>query len=432
MWRCRPEEIGETNCEDGPEPYDFITSNYSLSLMRVSPDGGVGFVSLDSTADPGGLGAGAVIPDGQGGVLATWRNGSNATVAADVGTPGGGQAIFSSFPNGIGSMVLGDNNTAFATDGTNVTAFSVPSFQTMWSYSGTPGAISLVVATSGGGVTINDSQQGVIQLDSSGNASTPVASLQGAMPFQAGLPLFVAQDGTTSGAWTGFTTGQASGLSGLFVPAAASVFPEIFGGGTHDNQSVGTLTSITVNFQKLSTSNGLSVGDTGHYNLADTCGPTPDAPATPGGPLDCGIPIGWHWNVEVAAVVSDNPTKWFPPQQWIFDRYSGQYKDSQGNLHPFDQNDEFRRDGPPFGVWNVSPQTHSIFYTDEPGPRYYRDDPNTEEPVYQANARFNVLTAVCNRAICYPKTWHVQLVIDPGPTLDRGQSSAGYGYIPLN
>ena len=189
--------------------------------MRVSPDGGVGFVSLDSTANSGGLSAGAVIPDGQGGMVATWLNSSNATVAADIGTPGGGQAIFSSFPNGIGSMVLGDNNTAFATDGNNMVAFDATSLQPKWSYASTGGFLSLVAATSGGGVTINDSSQGVIQLDSSGSASAPVASLQGAQYFGNALWLGVTGDPVASGLqgpfllWslTGFATpsGDAEG-----------------------------------------------------------------------------------------------------------------------------------------------------------------------------------------------------------------------------
>jgi hypothetical protein len=70
----------------------------------------------------------------------------------------------------------------FATDGGSVVAFSVPSLAPTWTYTSTAGSLSLVAATSGGGVTINDSQQGVIQLDSTGTPGAPIASLQGAIP----------------------------------------------------------------------------------------------------------------------------------------------------------------------------------------------------------------------------------------------------------
>jgi hypothetical protein len=195
--------------------------------MRVSPDGGVGFSGLDSSAKSGALAGGAVIPDGQGGVLATWFNySSNATTVADIGTPGGGRTIFSSFPIGISSMVLGDNNTAFAINGyTAVAAFDATTLQQKWSYASTGGLLSLVAATSGGGVTINDSSQGVIQLDSSGNASTPVASLQGAQY-------------SGNAMWLGLTGDPvASGLRGPFLLWSLSGFATPSGDAEGERQS---------------------------------------------------------------------------------------------------------------------------------------------------------------------------------------------------
>jgi hypothetical protein len=181
------QSITESNCEFGPQPFSFNTRNANLSLMRVSPDGGVGFSPLDSSTGPGGPGGGEVIPDGQGGVLATWSNSSNETVMADIGTPGGVQMNFPDFPSGITSMVLGDNGTAFATDGHSVVAFNVPSLAPTWTYGSGGGQLSFVAATSNGGVAVDDSQQGIIQLDSSGTASAPVAGLQGAQYFGNGL-----------------------------------------------------------------------------------------------------------------------------------------------------------------------------------------------------------------------------------------------------
>jgi hypothetical protein len=82
-------------------------------------------------------------------------------------------------------MVLGDNGTAFVTDETNVVSFNVSNLQQNWTYSSTSGGydLSLTNATPGQTVAINDSQLGAIQLGSFGNSGTPVASLQGAVPF---------------------------------------------------------------------------------------------------------------------------------------------------------------------------------------------------------------------------------------------------------
>jgi regulation of enolase protein 1 (concanavalin A-like superfamily) len=175
------EEVTESNCEFGPQPFEESTYSASLSLMRVSPDGGVGFSSLDSSTRRG-LSGSEVIPDGQGGALASWFNPSRGTVMAD-SSSGGAQATFSAFSNGIDNMVLGDNNTAFATDGISVVAFNVPSLAPNWTYTSTGGYLNLVAAIAGGGMAIDDSQQGIIQLNTAGGPSAPVSALQGGIPF---------------------------------------------------------------------------------------------------------------------------------------------------------------------------------------------------------------------------------------------------------
>jgi outer membrane protein assembly factor BamB len=63
-------------------------------------------------------------------------------------------------------IVLGENNLAYVTDTTNLIAFDYSSGQTFWSYSAPNGhTVDIVAASSGGGVTINDSQQGLVPLD---------------------------------------------------------------------------------------------------------------------------------------------------------------------------------------------------------------------------------------------------------------------------
>jgi hypothetical protein len=125
---------------------------------------------------------GAVIPDGKGGVLASYLKAEATQITiADVGPGGVAESDFSNLAEA--TMVLGDRGTAFATDGQTVVAFDVSTLQPRWAYSSSGGALSFINATSGGGVAINDSQLGVIQLDSTGSPSTAVSSLLGGVPL---------------------------------------------------------------------------------------------------------------------------------------------------------------------------------------------------------------------------------------------------------
>jgi hypothetical protein len=81
-----------------------------------------------------------------------------------------------------------------------------------------PGAISFVAATAGGGMTINDSQQGVIQLDSSGNAGAPVASLQGAVPIYTVATISDFSDAGV-GPWDQIASGNATEVTGAIEDA---------------------------------------------------------------------------------------------------------------------------------------------------------------------------------------------------------------------
>jgi Glucodextranase, domain B/Bacterial Ig-like domain (group 2) len=184
---------------------DYVyPGNWTVALLRVPPGGGspqfqtISSYSLDTPTDPDLGQASEIIPDGQGGVLASWIEETNVNDAynspipvgvADVGPQGIVQATLSSIditgvdPPPSGNIVLGDNGNAFITDGTNVAALSVPTLRQGWTYTSTGGTLSFINATSGGGVAVNDSQLGAIQLDSTGSPSTPVASLLGAVPF---------------------------------------------------------------------------------------------------------------------------------------------------------------------------------------------------------------------------------------------------------
>jgi hypothetical protein len=72
-------------------------------------------------------------------------------------------------------LVLGENGVAFATDLQSVVAFNIASMAPLWSYS-SAGGMDLVAATAGGGVTINDAQQGLVPLDANGSPGTPTGT----------------------------------------------------------------------------------------------------------------------------------------------------------------------------------------------------------------------------------------------------------------
>jgi hypothetical protein len=168
-----------------------------------------------------------LIPDGIGGALAVYiKPEIGEIVIADVGGQGTVQA---SFPN-LGNysvqfaMVLGDNGTAFVTDGYYVEAFSVPSLQELWSYSSGGGTLSFSAATRDGGVAVEDSQLGLIQFDSSGNPSPPVAGFSNSAPWALGF-------------WPMISNGELTFVYGPDVITANDYYPEPQGNGASNSQA---------------------------------------------------------------------------------------------------------------------------------------------------------------------------------------------------
>lgn len=400
------EETVENDCEFAPV-FSVVTHTSNLSLLRISPDGAAGFDSLNSGATPG-----KVIPDGQGGILAMWEE--SYAVVADIGTTGGGLTNLSI---GNGSMVLGDNNTAFATDGNSVVALAVPGLQQTWTYTSTGGTLSFVAATSGGGVAVNDSQLGVIQLDSSGNAAPPSGTLQGAAPFRPGLPISISQDGTILNSWISDSNGMATALAGMDMIAAPSVYPGPFGAGQLQNRSVSTAT-VTVHY----TPGSKSQADLIEFPPSQSC--SQDL-----GLLDCTTLQFWHWNVEIAATVSDDASLWTPIQSVAF-LVTGRWKDSLGILHS-EGNYVKKPDGPDSTYVQKTAKQKSLFFIDSPGPSYYFDFLHVER-VDSLTATLNFRSLVCNNSgICSVSKWHLKFVVDPGSMLDYGQSQFGFGSIPF-
>src|SRR6185437_10808738 len=123
------------------------------------------------------------IPDGQGGVLVpiysppTLYHVSSSGVSKfslPVQPPGFFDGFLDPDP-----LILGENSTAFLTGASSqysypidtVLAINTNSGAISWSHTSQGNTVSNVAATSDGGVTINDSQFGFMQLDGSGNAT---------------------------------------------------------------------------------------------------------------------------------------------------------------------------------------------------------------------------------------------------------------------
>jgi hypothetical protein len=173
---------------------DVITSD-TLYLFQVDTSNSTSSTVLSTTTQNQALFPGSIIPDGQGGIVATWTiSPSNPPVpqypyqAVDVvggvvGTPY--NLPFSPATVSFGqspTLVLGDTGEAFATDGTNTTngpqivSFNPISGGVNWAYqSSAQSTLSLIASTPGGGITAKTTVNGsdtVIRFSSAGTSTT--------------------------------------------------------------------------------------------------------------------------------------------------------------------------------------------------------------------------------------------------------------------
>jgi len=196
----------------------------TLSLMQIGTDGTTTTTQLASSTTAN-LWPGQIIPDGQGGVLATWAidpanppAAPNPYQAADVKAG----AVSSSFnmpmspqnlardPNtGIPTdlpLVGGENGTAFVSYGSNLASFNVNGGSSNWNYPSSAG-ITSAAYTNGGGLTVVDAQSNVTPLDSGGNAGTSVA-----------LPSVGSIQPAWDGTWQGTIPGSNIGAAAIQLP----------------------------------------------------------------------------------------------------------------------------------------------------------------------------------------------------------------------
>jgi hypothetical protein len=198
---------------------NIITAD-TLYLMQINPDNSSSSTILSSTTQNQALYPGRIIPDGQGGVLATWTiSPASGPVpqypyqAADfaagvVGTPY--NLPFSPSSVSIGqspTLVLGENGVAFATDTTDsvngpaVASFNLSSGSVNWSYQvAAQETITLVAATSGNGLVAKVTQNGtdsVVRFDPTGAATydTGLPPVSGLQYFVGGMSWLGAPEG---------------------------------------------------------------------------------------------------------------------------------------------------------------------------------------------------------------------------------------------
>ncbi len=183
---------------------NVITSD-TLYLFQINPDNSTGTTVLSTTTQNQALLPGPIVPDGQGGVLATWTISPSEppvtqypyqavdVVAGVVGNPYGlpfspATVTFGQSP----TIVLGETGVAFASGPTTaadgvtqvsqVASFNITSGAPNWTYQGTAGnTLTIMAVLSDGGLAINDSQNGIIDLNAGGNPFLVSGSL-GSVP----------------------------------------------------------------------------------------------------------------------------------------------------------------------------------------------------------------------------------------------------------
>ena len=195
--------------------------------MQIGLDGSTNSTQL-SSSDKANLFPGSLVPDGNGGIVATWTIVNTQLPVAPLPYQAAyvmSGSVVSTYPlpmaptqvvngsNGLPinpTFVVGQNNTAVASYGTNLTSFSFSSGSANWNYSGSgQNSVSLDEFTSDGGLTINDAAVGAVQLDPSGNILGSASYLQGLLPF-------------TMTSWVGF---NGAGLADVLSPNGSNSIP---------------------------------------------------------------------------------------------------------------------------------------------------------------------------------------------------------------
>jgi hypothetical protein len=237
---------------------DVVTSD-TLYLMQINPDNSSTSTVLSATTQNETQYPGNIIPDEQGGVLATWTiSPARGTLplypyqavdvsAGVVGTPY--NLPFSPQTVSFGQSptpVLGENGVAFAGGSTTATingiqtavdqiaSFNLSSGATNWTYQAAQGNhLSIIEATFGNGLAAKSTDQNgidtVLLFGSSGAQSQAFRrSLTSGMKWMAqGQPTlsgFSNMDYSSNGWWVGTSGGAAAAVLGSVIQSAMSSY----------------------------------------------------------------------------------------------------------------------------------------------------------------------------------------------------------------
>jgi hypothetical protein len=165
-----------------------VEDTRTLQLWKVQTDGTASMQVL-KTYSGGTAGAtpGEVIPDGSGGALASWTATDTSTSQARVTRITSTGSNEYPLPFSLaGTMVLGENGVAFATDGQIVTSFDLATGASNWSWSWAQAFIKIIMSTTGNGLVVTNldfqtNMETVAQLDNLGQPTFELwnsASLQ--------------------------------------------------------------------------------------------------------------------------------------------------------------------------------------------------------------------------------------------------------------
>jgi hypothetical protein len=412
----------------------FYPTRGVLWLLKMAPDGSTSTTQL-SSYDAGHLWPGQIIPDGQGGILATWAidntfppSAYHPYQAAHVSSGGvttfampvAPQNLIRDSNTGLPidlPFVVGENGAAFETDGTTLASFNTGSGGVNWTMQPASG-VSSMNAIAGGGVTITDSAANLIAIDASGNLGTPIPNVTTASPWSFG-----------STTWLGLLNGEPGLFAGPSSELASSPWPSSAGEPQQQHAVNPTATTVTVNF-----SGPLSPGDNLTFTGTGTCGSTL-------GLRYCSQPQkSWLVYIEGVAAVSDDASKW-KVHQHATELRSGFWTNSQGTLHSFQDffnssiipgdddpcapNDS-RSDCQGTVSVQQQPGQTKIFWTDTPGSLYLYDIGGNWIDSLHMNGQFT--SKICNRfLVCANVPWFISIVVDPGSNLNFSLSSYGLG-----
>ncbi|HWZ96562.1 MAG TPA: IPT/TIG domain-containing protein [Candidatus Dormibacteraeota bacterium] len=162
---------GVLGCVEG-DPTQSWTNSFEYSLVELAPNGTAITTNLP-VGDAASVLPSVLAPDGNGGVLVAWATGQYPNFSPKVFASSVGTAYASPVQGGMSQLVLGENSTAFATDGSSVASFNPSSGSTNWTYAApSQNFFSLIAASAQSGLvgklTDQNGFNSVIRFDQSG------------------------------------------------------------------------------------------------------------------------------------------------------------------------------------------------------------------------------------------------------------------------